>query len=312
MNVNDRKFTFADLITFVSALAFGFLMYLSYNFATLGNNLESITYALIMALVLFLLAFGAKFLKRSNGNFKTSIIVEYVFLGFYLFAAFIFFEGTRFSHFFSVTDNKQEIVSTMNTNLENTKQMFNSYDYYKNTRVVRYKTLLSEVCESQDIDIEKYKEFGFDSLVDCNEQVERGKDLLNAKINQNLYDEQWFNDATRAINNWKPITVVNYVNDISSKTDNWYNSLVELSMYRAKGEVGAEDFSYTLSINDSKELFKKDYGHTALSRIIALLLYVLMITSYFISSRSSKSPYNYWGAKKAKRISLEGKHNVEL
>jgi len=43
--MKQSKFSLADVLTLLTALAFGFICFLGKNFSTLGNTSESITWA---------------------------------------------------------------------------------------------------------------------------------------------------------------------------------------------------------------------------------------------------------------------------
>lgn len=292
--MNTKKITFADLLTLFSALAFGFICFLGTNFYTMGNITQSIISSVIITILLFAFAFGAKFFKRSNGNFPLSRVFEFVFVILFAVSAFLIYNGTNFSHFFGVTSNKNKIEKQMLDNLENAKNMFAEYDKYAKKRVKTYEINLRTICESAAINQADYDLYGFNADIDCNEQVKAKIDVMEAKLSQSMNDEEWFASAKSAVRQWKPISVVDYVNDIEENSKKWYDKLVETSEYRAQGET-TDDFEYAHVAADIKKYFTKYYAPTSLSSIIAVVLFILMILSYLISSRSTKSPYGYWG-----------------
>lgn len=311
--MNTKKFTFADLLTLFSALVFGFICFLGTNFYTMGNITQSIISSVIIAIVLFLFAFGAKFLKRSNGNFPLSRAFEFIFVFLFVVAAFIIYNGTNFSHFFCVTSNKSKIEEVMQKNLENTRNMFDKYDRYAKNRVKTHEINLRTICESAGINQADYDLYGFNADIDCEEQVKAKIDVMEAKLSQSMNDEEWFASAKSTVRQWKPISVVNYINEIEENSRKWHDQLVKTSQYRAQGE-NADDFRHELATTNIKDYFIKHNNPTSLSTIVAIALFVLMILSYFISSRSTKSPYGYWGIMKKNKNNgnNRGKYSIDI
>ena len=81
--MNRSKFSLADLLTLMGAVTFGFLLFLSYYFSTLGDLKQSILMASIFAIPLGILAYVMKLKKGVSRNFKSNIIVEGILVVFF-------------------------------------------------------------------------------------------------------------------------------------------------------------------------------------------------------------------------------------
>ena len=71
------RFSLADLLTLLAAVAFSFICFLGLNFVTEGDLLVSILVSIGIMLVLGGLAFMAKWQKTARKDFKAHIILEF-------------------------------------------------------------------------------------------------------------------------------------------------------------------------------------------------------------------------------------------
>ena len=86
--MNQSKFSLADVLNALSAIAFGFVFFMGANFMNISNQkvwgLPHTAGCIVMSIVcsglLFITSYGAKLLKRTSRNFKISFIMEIVFL----------------------------------------------------------------------------------------------------------------------------------------------------------------------------------------------------------------------------------------
>ncbi|MBK6571874.1 MAG: hypothetical protein IPG21_05305 [Saprospiraceae bacterium] len=120
--MNQSKFSWADVLSISSALLFGFVCFLGLNFLNIGTEkvwgMDRTTGCIIIALVcassLFFTAYGARLLKRTNGNFKISFVLEIILLLlFVLLALFFTTKSSPFTHYFTVSAQKSEINSKL-------------------------------------------------------------------------------------------------------------------------------------------------------------------------------------------------------
>ena len=295
--MNESKFSLADLITVLTALAFGFVCFLSANFFTLGDTFQSILTAVIIFLLLCGTAFGAKWMKRTRRNFKTNFIMEIVML--VLFTGFmIFFTIKPFSHLFAVSMHKTEIQSKLKASIAQAEKMYVAYERYAENRENLYKSKLQSVVAAKRTRPADFATFGFEnnSVTDA-KQIENKMFTMHADLFPSNYvkmkkvDSAWLTHAGNTVNNWNPIRLVNIVVEIEQKSNDRLQRLIELSTIREPGEIEeeTEDFVFTHSFDDAKSRFVMPGKPMSMSIGLAALAYLLMMLSYAVSKRSSKS-----------------------
>ena len=152
--MNQSKFSLADVLSVSSALLFGFVCFLGLNFLNIDTEkvwgMDRTTGCIIIALAcassLFFTAYGARLLKRTNGNFKTSFVLEVILLILFVLLAFFFTtKSSPFTHYFTVSAQKSEINNKLQKSIEQAENMFSEYETYANTRINLYKSKLISV-----------------------------------------------------------------------------------------------------------------------------------------------------------------------
>lgn len=305
------KISLADVLAVVAALAFGFVCFLGANFLNIGNDKVwgmshtpgCVVIALFIAALLFGTAFGAKLLKRTSRNFKTSFVWEVILLVlFVLFAVFFATKTSPFSHYFTVTQQKLEINSKLQASITQAENMFVAYEKYTDKRKNLYKYKLQSVVAAKRINPAEYVKYGFNptSGVSDASQIDTKMFTVHADLFPTNYSDttahngikevatKWLQYAKTTTNSWIPIGIVTAVNDIEKNSNEWLNNLVTLSQVREPGEQ-AEDFEYELKFEDVKTHFTK-LGSSSLRSIgLAVLAYILMLLSWFVTKRSTRA-----------------------
>ncbi len=298
--MKQSKFSLADVLTVLTALAFGFICFLGKNFSTLGNISESIIWAAIITVSLAGTAFIAKLLKRTNYNFKTNFILEIVVL--LLFTGLtVFFAYSTFPHYFNVSAKKTEIQKKLQTSITQAENMFGEYEGYANTREITYKGKLQGIVAAKSIRDKDYSDYGFvNGSAPDNIQIDNKMFTIHTLLFPPNYSDSiskkgikevaiaWLKNAKKITSNWKPIGIVSVVNNVEKNSEDWRNQLINLSKERGDGEEYF-DFDYKLSFNDVKTNFTTTGKPTSLSIGLAVVAYLLMLFSYLISKRSTKS-----------------------
>lgn len=309
--MNQSKFSLADVLTALAALAFGFVSFLGANFMNINNNIVwgmshttgCVVMAVFIAVLLFGTAFGAKLLKRTNRNFKTSFVLEVVLLVlFVLFAVFFTMKTSPFPHYFKVTAQKSEINHKLQTSITQAENMFTAYEGYADNRLTLYRHKLKSVVIAKKTNPIDYVEYGFDgkSGVSDASQIDTKMFTVHADLFPTNYSDttanngtkevatEWLQNAKVITSRWKPIGIVSVVNDIEKNSNEWLSTLVLLSQVREKGEQ-AHDFENPLFFDDVKTYFTKLDTPPGLAIGLAVLAYVLMLLSWFVTKRSTKS-----------------------
>ena len=295
MSKIQSRFSIADLLILLAAIIFGYFSFLSFNFQTLGNNFNgNIIKAVVITVILAVLAFGIKMAKQTNRKFKTFLLVEIVL--FIVFTVLIaIFTKTSFSHYFNVVENKKEIQSDLENEIKQAKNMFVAYEKYANHRISNYEEKLKNVVRAKRSKSNDYNAYGFTKNISDEKQIDNMMFAIKADLFPSNYQNikkvstEWLDESNEVISKWKSVGVVNIVNTVNTKSNDWLNDLAILSTVREKNEK-AEDFDYTLSFKSIKGQFKEKKQPNNKSIGISFLLYILMLLSWMITRRSTKYP----------------------
>lgn len=291
--MNQFKFTLADLLTALASIGFGFLTFLSFNFLTLGDTKLSILAASLIGFVLGGLALGAKLLKQTTRNFKTSIIWEWILLLLFVVSAFL--SVYPFSHYFIVSDKKEIVQQKVSSDIAQAEGIFSAYESYSNNRIDIYKNQLRSIVAAKKARPSEYHDYGFVDGTDDNTQIENKVFTLTTQLFPSNYtemkmvDSTWLSDSKAKILNWSPIGIVTVINTINIETASWINQLIAYSSFRAQGEISG-DFNYPLTLIDESKFFTENASPTILSITYAIVFYILMLFSYFVTKRHTRYP----------------------
>jgi hypothetical protein len=211
-----------------------------------------------------------------------------------------------FTHFFSVTAQKEEIKYNLKESIEKAEKMFAEYETYAQTRVDLYSKTLNRVVRAERTDPDTFKIFGFLPTNEISGDIQIANKMFTVQadlipnnysdtVNNNGLKEvatEWLNTAKYKTSGWKPIGIVSVVNDIESNSANWKDTLFAISEVRQLGEDdgNTEDFKYNLSFTDVKKYFTQLKSPQPISTGFALLAYFLMLLSWIVTKRSTKFP----------------------
>lgn len=296
MNLKQLKFSLAVVINLLTALTFGYFCFLGTNFYTLGDKGKSITVAVIIILLLIGTSLGAKFLKQTKRNFKSRFIWEIILLILFtgLTAGFTYFP---FSHYFVVSAQKPTIQIKLNENISQAKNIYLQYESYVTTRVGIYSSKIDVAIlnrEGQPKELEKY---GITTKIDVPIQTQRITqiDKINLLLRpQNFIqiktnDYTWLTNAQNSVINWEQISLVDVINDIQNNTTNSLNQLISFSEKKGKNESYPKFSPNKLHPNNVTNYFTTISTPSPFSIVLAFLSYLLMLFSWFITKRDSRS-----------------------
>lgn len=293
--MNQSKFSLADLITLLAALAFGFICFLGANFYTLGDITKSIILAVSISVLLGGTAIGAKWLKRTDGNFKTCFVWEIILL-ILLTGLTGLFTYSVFSHYFVVSEQKNAIKNKLTASITQAENMFSKYEEYAETRKDLYRHQLRSAVINEKINPSIFANFGFQSNNNAFNQ-NRIEDIMRM-VHADLYpsnfkdmktaDSTWLAKSKGIVENWKPIGVVDVMKNVEQNSIKSKNELVKFSDITEHLE-NKENFKYTLQFENVKKHFTTLGNPTTISIGLAAVAYLLMLLSYLISKRSTKT-----------------------
>lgn len=313
--MNRIKFRLADLFLALGVLGFGFFCFLSMNFITLGDTVKSVIAATLISVVLGGIAFGLKLLKSTKGRFKIFIVWEWVLLLFFIAAAF--FATFPFSHYFTVWEQKSEIQKEAVLNILKAERLFNEYEIYAEDRISMYKRRLESVVKNEGGEPIPYDTLGFNDPADDESQIITMVRALKNQLYPSNYNEMkkldslWLSEAKSKILNWSPTGVVKVVNTFESEINSWIRQLVYYSEARVQGESpSTNNFSFEIEYDNVTTKINKQHAPSPLAIIIAILFYVLMLLSYVVTNRSTKSKYTLFSIVTKKKSSKDDEIDV--
>lgn len=293
--MNQSKIvSLADIITLSTALVYGFICFLGINFYTLGDIGQSALYGFGVSFILGLTAYLAKFFKLSKKNFQASFIAEI----FFILAFTVLMFGVSyyvFPHFFVVTNQKNEIQKKLNASIAQGEEMFKSYELYAEDRKSSFNQRLKGLATSERLNPRLYDSIfgvGVDHQVVIESKLENLRFELfpTNYVNTKKDAQEWFLNAEKAARIWKPIGIVNVVNEVDKNSQAWLRQLIDISTKREPAEVYDKDFAVSrLQFEDIKVHFTSLGSPTPLSIGLSILAYVLMLFSWWKTYRDSRT-----------------------
>ena len=295
--MNQLKFSLAIVLALIADFLFSLVCFLGTYLYTLGNISQSIMLAIIIFVLLGITAFGAIFLKRTSRNFKTCFVLEMIFIVMFT-ALLLFFSFSPFPHYFMVLDQKAEIQSKLSTSITQAENIFTEYEQYAENRITLYRTKLRSVAATKATKPSEYIAYGFENNgVSDERQIENKIFIVRADLFPTNHEEtkqvasNWLANRRNMLNSWWAwnLGVIDVVNNVESKSNDWLNDLIGLSTIREHGEQ-AENFVYTLMFDDVKNHFTTLGSTTLLSVGLAVLAYLLMLLSWIVTKRDFRFP----------------------
>lgn len=303
--MNQSKFSLADVLTLLTALAFGFVCFLGANFYMLGETNQSIILAVIIAVSLSGTALGAKILKRTSRNFKTCFISEMILLVLFTILT-LFFAYSPFPHYFVVSGQKTEIQRKLTSNITQAENMFAEYESYAENRENLYERKLRSVANAKHVNSSDFSYYGFQDIgASIEKQIDHKMITAHADLFPTHYSDTinnngikevattWLSDAKNKISGWKPIGIVGVVKAVEKNSNGWLNTLIGFSIVREKGfETTTKDFikDPAFVFDDVKKHFTTLGRPTSLSIGLAVVAYFMMLLPWFATQLHSKNP----------------------
>lgn len=296
MDLKQIKFSLAVVINLLAALTFGYFCFLGANFYTLGDKGKSIAVAVIITLLLIGTSLGAKLLKQTKRNFKSRFIWEIVLLVLFsvLTASFTYYP---FSHYFVVSAQKPTIQKKLSENIAQAQNIYLEYENYVTTRIGIYSSKIDVAILNIDSQPKELEKFGISSSVSVSLPIQRKNQidkinyiLLPQNFNQiKTNDSTWLTNAQNSVVNWEPISLVDVINNIENNTANSLNQLVKFSEKKGKNESYPKFSPDKPHPNNVKNYFTTIGRPSPFSIVLAFFSYLLMLLSWFITKRDSRS-----------------------
>jgi hypothetical protein len=298
MNLKQIKLSLAVVINLLTAIVFGYYCFLGENFHTLGDKGKSITLAVIITLLLIVTSLGAKMMKQTKRNCKICFIWEKILLVLFT-ILIVYFTYSPFSHYFGVLEKEDTIKQKLNDNISQAVTMYTEYETYFNNRDSSYKKNLNNAVKRFNKG-QGRKEIDSFGLSDTNgitfdEQIKSKlgihKDLLlpgnlpiiktNATASLSI--------ARISVNNFEPIRLLDVIKNLDNNTAKSLKDFVKFSKKKVQGLESYPPFTPSkLTPNNVKNYFTTIGTPSLLSIVLAIIGYLLMLLSWFITKRDTR------------------------
>jgi hypothetical protein len=203
-----------------------------------------------------------------------------------------------------VLDQKDEIQSKVSANITQAESMFTKYDDYCTNRLNIYQRFLQSVVAGKRVNQSLYRRLGFGSndVTDA-DKIKDKMFILHAKLFPSNYEGKdgtkqvattWLDNAKNTLESKMAFTfgIVTVIKNSQTNITKWKDELIQNASFRGQSET-ANDFGFPLTFTDVTDKFTKlDLSPTTNSTLYAILLYVVMLASYFVSKRSTKNHYS--------------------
>lgn len=294
--MNKSRVTLSLVITLIGAIAFGFISFLGNMYLKSGILLDSVLYPILYTLGLILCALFASKFKKKRFNFQKNILAELFFVFIYLFLAII--SMVSYTHFFTIQNNKKEISSKIEGDIENVKNMFSTYEERVNKRIENFDGFLDATIIGKDVNPSIYLKYFVIGGPDENFQKNSKLNLFQDDIKPAEYDTMkslaidWLNKSEIIIQALKPIGLIKVINSFETNSKDWYEKIqkYDKTINTFEDEDKIEDFNYNLnfaSINTELTLIKKP---NFIAIVTLILIHILILFVYILAIRDPKNP----------------------
>lgn len=302
------KFSYADTLSLVVALIYGYFCFLGANFMFIQDDkvwglpriLGCLAIAVFCAGALFFTAWGAKTLRGTKKNHKELFIWEISLL--VLFAMFSLYFTTQtspFMHYWTVSSKSGEITEKVLNAIDQTENMFSKYESLVDNRMHMYKGRLTAVVRS---------ETSTDDPITDEEKVKTRIEIMKMDLLPPRYSDPvaqngikevalvWLGNARDATQKWKAMGVVSSVIEIDKNSKEWESILsslyVEGKQKQPEELLDPPVFQHEVKFNRLSVLFSQTgfpgFGYL----LFSIFLCFLMLLSWFITPRDGGKGYS--------------------
>lgn len=319
--MSKAKISLAGVLAALAALGYGFIAFLGQNYLKIGDAKDALLMAFLMMFSLYVLVLMARATKKVHNNFKRMIMVERLLVLSYIALCFCLIKP--FSHFFHVYSKKSSIQKVVLADIDKAKGMYKVYEQNAHSRIAKYDIKLNSIIKAHSLNFNPplYDQLGFNPSIE-NQQAGTLLNVLKGKLfpanykAQKTADSVWLNMAKESIENWKPIAVVDVINNFEKNISIRINQLRGYTAYMANAEDSAAIIPYDpgISLTNVQGKFKKEGQPGVLAIAIGLILCLLMMLDYMVTDRDFKNEQTLLGFKIGKNNNKRGdnKFTVEI
>lgn len=301
--MNEKlTFSWGHIVAALVLIAVSYFSFVGFFYLAKGDFYFALS-GMILTLLFYILFFiGPQYLKASGVKMAKKIIWERILL---FGSPLIFIAGMfSISHFWTVHNKQEEIVSSFKNSINNSKQLFKDYETYAQIRINNYDQGLTKIINEKNINPQLYKNAGFTNENDEVQKANMVEALQLALLSQNYeslqkLSSQWIERANDDVSVWNVFLLGNS-QEIKNAVENWKQQLTQFSEKQISNENKITDVETFTSngaklaidgIDNLKETMAMKDSPIWWIWILGIVLYLLMLFPYFLQDRHSKSVY---------------------
>lgn len=283
-----------DIISFISLLILGALVFFGMNFMTLGDKAPSIVVAVVIVIVMSTCIFLAAYAKAQDRNQNTWKKIEYAMVIVYilLLAPCYFFVGK----FFDVQFDKESVLKEVNNDTNDLNKMFSDYNRKAESRASAYQIELESLLKSEEgrqqlatlLDIQNPESITKENVNQA--VVSFSKNLKGAEY-KSLEAEKnnLLQNVDNNFNNWNIMYIPQYAYELGNAKNKY---ATELGLLYEKTQNSFEknipEFDAESYANESKivDKFKNTDRFSIIGLIVVLFLGMVGMVKYILGEKS--------------------------
>ncbi len=274
------KLGIGDIISVISLVFLGIVVFFGMNFMTLGNKIPSIIVAVLLTVFMIVVVFLAAYAKGQNRNQDKWAMVKYAMLSLFLIALIpCYIYSAKFSE---IQFGQDEIVKKVDANVTAINKMFNSFSENCEQRANAYEIELKALYNHEEGKEKLVEKLGLNSIDDVNETaISQAKESFILKLKNNDYQnlemekDVLVQNCADNFNNWNIMTVSQYASDLGNIQEKYAKELEKIyENGKSDSEKDIPDFNATqyASSDNIAEIFKSMPGLSFGGLFITLIL----------------------------------------
>ena len=307
----NLKFSWAHILLFLAVIYIGYVTYVGLSYKMDEGLTKPLFFTLLILAILLFWFVGVQQLKGVDNDFNFSRCIWGE--RFLLFTSpFLFFLCMiPFNHAWNVSNYSEEIETKFRSAIKSSTKMFDDYDTYAQNRIANYKAFLQRVKANKSIQPTVYNKVGFTGKND-DHKIDIEVETLNLQLTAK-YDSlstnarSWISRADQSTSVWNVFLVGNIkeiktaINEWSSQLNDFSSVILTTESYGSDKKVipfnaNANEIQSTLNNLDSlSAIYTSDDKLSLKALIIGILLYLMMISPYFVQKRNGVNTYTLLG-----------------
>lgn len=276
----SEKLPIGDIISFISIVFLGIVVFFGMNFMTLGNKISSIIVSVLLVVLMTVFVFFAAFAKSQNRNQDMWSKVKYAMIGLYILALIpCYIYSAKFS---DIQFGRDDIVRKVEANTSAINKMFDSFSQNCESRANAYEYQLKALSNHEEGKEKLVSMLGLKSVDDVNETtIAQAKESFLYKLKgrdyQALEEEKdaLVKHCSDNFDNWNIMSVSQYASDLGNVQERFAKELQDIyEKSKEDSEKNIPPFDAAqLAVSDNiAEIFKSFPGFSIGGLLMVLFL----------------------------------------